>query len=67
MLGNISADEISTHFSYFSSNIGFDTLCKLSPKETICMKCQILFSRKNEKMSSVFLSADFAYSMVYKS
>ena len=27
----------------------FDTLCKLSPLETICMKCQILFSGKNKK------------------
>ena len=23
----------------FSQEIGFDILCKLSPKETICMKC----------------------------
>ena len=26
--------------------IGSDTSCKLSPEETICMKCQILFSKK---------------------
>ena len=28
---------------------GFDILCKLSPLETICMKCQILFSGKNKE------------------
>ena len=37
-------------FSYFSEKIGFDISCKLSPKETICMKVHIfLFSRKNKK------------------
>ena len=30
-------------FSYFSQKTGFDISCKLSPQETICMKCQILF------------------------
>ena len=34
------------YFSYFSQKTGFDISCKLSPKETICMKCQILFSGK---------------------
>ena len=47
MLGKNSADAILKYFSYFSEKIGYDTSCKLSPKETICMKCQILFSRKN--------------------
>ena len=28
---------------------GFDISCKLSPLETICLKCQILFSGKNKK------------------
>ena len=37
------------YFSYFSWKIGCDTSCKLSPQETICMKCQILFSRKDKK------------------
>ena len=32
-----------------SQKTGFDISCKLSPKETICMKCQILFSGKNKK------------------
>ena len=33
--------------SYFSKKMRFDVSCKLSPKETVCMKCQTLFSRKN--------------------
>ena len=37
------------YISYFSQKTGFDISCKLSPKETICMKCQILFSGKNKK------------------
>ena len=36
-------------FSYFSQETGVDISCKLSPMETICMKCQILFSWKNKK------------------
>ena len=29
--------------------MGFDISCKLSPMETICMKCQVPFSGKNKK------------------
>ena len=36
-------------FFFFSQKTGFDISCKLSPIETICMKCQILFSGKNKK------------------
>ena len=36
-------------FSDFSQKTGFDIPCKLSPLETICMECQILFSGKNKK------------------
>ena len=43
---------------------GCDTSCKLSPLEIICMKCQILLSRKNKKNIISFLSAEFAHSMV---
>ena len=45
-----SADDklIMVYFSYFYKKIGFDISCKLSPYETICMKC-ILFSVKNKK------------------
>ena len=32
---------------------GFDVSCKLSQVETICMKCQSLFSEKNKNVSSV--------------
>ena len=41
-----AADDILKYFSYFSQKTGFDISCTLSPKETICMKCQILFSMK---------------------
>ena len=30
-----------------SQETGFDISCKLSPMETICMKCQILFRKSN--------------------
>ena len=33
-------------FLFFSWKTGFDISCKLSPMETIWMKCQILFSSK---------------------
>ena len=45
-------DKLVKFFSYFSLKIGSDTSCKLSPNETICMECQILFSRKNKKKKS---------------
>ena len=59
----ISADNILKQFSYSSNKTGPDTLCKLSPNktgpdtlcklspkvETICKKCQILFSGKIRK------------------
>ena len=35
--------------SYFSQKTGFEISCKLSPEETIRIKCQSLFSGKNEK------------------
>ena len=38
------------YFSYFSKKIGPDTSCKLSPREIICMKCQILFLGKIRKI-----------------
>ena len=43
------AEDILKYFSYFPWKTGFDILCKLSPVETICMKCQILFPEKNMK------------------
>ena len=37
------------YFSYFSQKTGSDISCKLSPLETICMKCRILFYRKKKR------------------
>ena len=34
---------------YFSQKIGSDISCKLSSKETVCMKYQNIFSRKSKK------------------
>ena len=34
-------------FICFSQKIGFGISCKLFPHDTICMKCQSLFSGKN--------------------
>ena len=49
-LGKIfSRQHFEIFFSYFSQKTGYDISCKLSPKETVCMKCQILFSGKNKK------------------
>ena len=52
----ISADAKPMILFLFSQKTGFDISCKLSPLETICMKCQILFSGKNKNN---MLSADF--------
>ena len=50
LLGRSGRQQIDDMFSYFSMKIGFDISCKLSPKETICMQCQSLFSEKNKKI-----------------
>ena len=50
-----AADNKLIIVSLFSRKIGFDFSCKLSPKETICMKCQTHFLgkiRKNIKFMS---------------
>ena len=44
-----SAEDILKHFSYCSQKTGFDISCKLSPMETVCMQCQILFSWKKKE------------------
>ena len=44
----------------FFQKTGFDISCKLSPLETICMECQILFAGKNKKNIINFLFANFA-------
>ena len=38
--------------------------CKLSPLETICMKCQFLFSGKNKKNITNLSSAELAQRVV---
>ena len=45
----LGRQQIDDSFSYFSQKIGFNISCNLSLKETICMKCLSLFSRKNIK------------------
>ena len=52
VIGKFSRRQIGDIFSYFSQKIGFDISCQLSPKETIGMKCQNLFSGKTEKNTS---------------
>ena len=44
-LGKFTADYILKYVSYPRKQ--HDISCNLSPVETICMKCQILFPRKN--------------------
>ena len=51
-------------FSYFSLKIGFDISCKLSPRETICLKDQSLFSGENKKNVITVPSAELAQRMV---
>ena len=52
------------YFSYFSWKTGFVISCKLSPMETICMKCCILFSVKNKKIIINLSSAELAQRVV---
>ena len=44
-----SADDKLVIFFLFCQKTGFYISCKLSPMETICIKCLILFSGKNKK------------------
>ena len=61
-MGNIySADDILKYLPYFSKKTGFNISCKVSPLESICMKCQILFCffvlffRKLDKKNNEFV------------
>ena len=47
---NLAADKLTIFFLIFSQKIGFGNSCRLSPMETICIKCQSLLSRKNNKI-----------------
>ena len=51
-------------FLFFSQKIGSDISYKLSPKETICMKCLILFPGKSKKNILNLLSAEIARNML---
>ena len=52
-------------FFLFFLRIGFDISCKLSPFETVCMKCQILFCGKNKKNITNLSSAESAQRVVH--
>ena len=57
MLGKFSADDILKYlFSYFLQKIKVCHPCKLSPKWTIFMKCQSLFSVENKKTTNNLLN-----------
>ena len=56
-----TTDNILKYFSHLFQKTGFDISCKLSPKETVCLKYQTLFSKKN---IIKLLSVEFAMRMV---
>ena len=60
----ISLDDIFKYFFYFTQKTGFAISCKLSPLETVCMKCQILFCGKNKENIANLLSAELAQRVV---
>ena len=57
-LGKIFSRRHIGVFFFSSQKTGFDISCKLSPVETICMKCQVLFSGKNNKNITNLSSAE---------
>ena len=53
------------HFEiFFPQKIGFDISCKLSPQETVCVKCQNQFWGKETKKSSICLQLNLSKKMV---
>ena len=60
----LSADDILKYFFYFPQKTGFDISSKLSPMETICLKCLILFSGKNKKMITNLSCAESAQGVI---
>ena len=58
------SDDTLKYVSYFSEKTGFDISCKLSPIETFCMKCPILFSGKNKKTINILSYAELAQRVV---
>ena len=60
-----SADNILKYYSYFSQKTGFIFHANfLQRTETICMKCQILFSGKNKKNIISLSFAELAQSLI---
>ena len=51
-------------FLIFYQKTGIDISCNLSPKESICMNCQNLFSRKNQKSMVSLSPAELTQSVV---
>ena len=51
-------------FSYFSQKTGFNISRKLSPMESICMKCLIILSGENTKDIISLPSAGCAHRVV---
>ena len=51
---------------FFSQKISFYISCKVSSLETICIKCQSLFSGKNKKKNSINLSSPEFVQIVVK-
>ena len=49
ILGKVLADDILKQFSICPQKTEFDISFKLFLMKTVCMKCQILFSRENKK------------------
>ena len=60
----ISADDILKYFFLFYQKIEFDISCKLSPLETICMKCQTYFLGKIRKNTIILSFAEYAQIVV---
>ena len=49
LLADSADNKLVIFFLIFPRKTGSDISCKLSPMETICMRCQILFSGENER------------------
>ena len=49
-LGKFSRGQIDVNFLILLPKKGFDISCRLSPEETIFLKCQILFSGKRRRI-----------------
>ena len=47
------------YFPYFLTENRFDISCKLSPQETICIKCQLIFCEDIRKMLQIVISCYF--------